>query len=348
MGENKIIQMMSTENDFELEPIESPYNFDNGYIKVGLTENQKSQISVAVQHLPEMLAANSMANAYIAKFPDGINHTLTSLKQGGVMGSWKRENGQFGGTASLYSMKGQAILLSAFSAMSIASGQYFITQVNSQLQKINQNIDKILEFLYGDKKAELLSEVSFVKYAYENFSSIMSHDAQRIATITSLQEAKKIAMKDVEFYMRDLDSIVNGKDGMEKMVTNAFQIKESLELSIQLYGLSSVLETYFSENYDAEFVKYIDREMTAYIDKCEKRMLSSFSVLKKHISDYKGRLLEKIDKAQYEKEVGDLIDSLNNGEESAMRKSLRKALRSVSKAKEYYITGDGNVYLKDA
>ena len=70
--------------------------------------------------------------------------------------------------------------------------------------------------------------------------------------------------------------------------------------------------------------------------------------MKKHISDYKGRLLEKIDKAQYEKEVGDLIDSLNNGEESAMRKSLRKALRSISKAKEYYITGDGNVYLKDA
>ena len=78
-------------------------------------------------------------------------------------------------------------------------------------------------------------------------------------------------MKDVEFYMRDLDSIVNGKDGIEKMVTNAFQIKESLELSIQLYGLSSVLETYFSENYDSEFIKYIDREMTAYIDKCEKK-----------------------------------------------------------------------------
>ena len=74
--------------------------------------------------------------------------------------------------------------------MAFASGQYFITQVNSELQKINQNIDKILEFLYGDKKAELLSEVSFVKYAYENFSSIMAHDEQRVATIASLQNAK--------------------------------------------------------------------------------------------------------------------------------------------------------------
>lgn len=66
---------------------------------------------------------------------------------------------------------------------------------------------------------------------------------------------------------------MNGKDGIEKLVGNAFQIKESLELSIQLYGMSTILETYFSQNYDTEFIKYIDREMTAYIDKCEKECL---------------------------------------------------------------------------
>ena len=91
-------------------------------------------------------------------------------------------------------------------------------------------------------------------------------------------------------------------------------------------------------NYDTEFIKYIDREMTAYIDKCEKRMLSGFSILKKHIADYKGRWLEKIDKSQYEKDVCELIDSLNNGEESAMRTSLRKTLRAVSEVKEFYIS----------
>ena len=139
---------------------------------------------------------------------------------------------------------------------------------------------------------------------------------------------------------------MNGKDGIEKLVGNAFQIKESLELSIQLYGMSSILETYFSQNYDAEFIKYIDREMTAYIDKCEKRMLSSFSILKKHIADYKGRWLEKIDKSQYEKDVCELIDSLNNGEESVMRKTLRKTLRAVSEVKEFYISQSGDVYLK--
>lgn len=342
------IQMISLQNDFQLEPIKREVNFDKGYVRVSLTNNQKKQISAALQHVPSVVASGTMTNAYIVKFPDGINHTLMTLKQGGVSSTWLDASGHFGGTASLYSINMQAVMLGAFSAMAIASSQYFIKQINSELQMINQSMDKILEFLYGDKKAELLSEVSFVKYAYENYSSIMEHDEQRVATIASLQEAKKVAMKDIEFYMCDLDSAINSKAGVDELVTNSFQIKESLELSIQLYGMASVLETYFAQNHDTEFIKYVEREVTSYIDKCEKRILSSFSALKKYINDYKGRLLEKVDKSQYEKMVGELVDSLYNGEESTIRKSLRKILQEASSVKEYYISEEGEVYLKEA
>lgn len=86
-------------------------------------------------------------------------------------------------------------------------------------------MDKILEFLYGDKKAELLSEVSFIKYAYENYSSIMGHNEQRVATIASLQDAKKVAIKDIEFYMCDLDSTINSKSSIDELVTNCISNK---------------------------------------------------------------------------------------------------------------------------
>jgi hypothetical protein len=342
------IQMMTLQNDFQLEPVKQEVNFDRGFTKISLTNNQKKQISAALQHMPTAVASSTMANAYILRFPDGIEHTLMSLKQGGVSSTWLDASGHIGGTASLYSMNIEAAMLGAFSAMAIASSQYFIKQINSELQMINQSMDKILEFLYGDKKAELLSEVSFIKYAYENYSSIMGHNEQRVATIASLQDAKKVAMKDIEFYMCDLDSTINGKSSIDELVMNAFQIKESLELSIQLYGMSSVLETYFSQNYDVEFIKYVEQEITSYIDKCEKRILSSFSALKKFLNDYKGRLLKKEDKSQYENLVGELVDSLYNGEESAIRKSLRKTLQETLSAREYYIKENGEVYLKEA
>lgn len=53
----------------------------------------------------------------------------------------KGENGRFVGSASLYSMEVQAIVLSAFNVISIVSGQYFLSQINKELIVINQNID---------------------------------------------------------------------------------------------------------------------------------------------------------------------------------------------------------------
>ena len=87
--------------------------------------------------------------------------------------------------------------------MSIASGQYFLAEINKELKTINQNIDNILKFFIWGQKAELLAEVSFAGYAYQNYSSIMEHEQQRLATLTNLQESKKVAMKDIEFlYVR--------------------------------------------------------------------------------------------------------------------------------------------------
>ena len=97
-----------------------------------------------------------------------------------------RENGKFVGTASFYSLSSQAMILGAFTAMSVASGQYFLKKINSEMRMMKMRLDEILEFLYGDKKAELISEMSFIRYAYQNYSSIMAHDLQRIATIGSL------------------------------------------------------------------------------------------------------------------------------------------------------------------
>ena len=212
---------------------------------------------------------------------------------------------------------------------------------------IRMNIDKILEFLYGDKKAELMAEVSFVKYAYENFSSIVSHEAQRVATITSLQESKKIAMKDIEFYIHDLDAAVKQKDSIDAVVNKAKQIQESLSVSMQLYGMSSILEIFYSENRDADYISYLEKEILFYIDKCEKRMLSSFSLLSQFISDFKPMPLIKVDKSAYAKDVKEIIESLNSGEESPIRKSLRAALKvSCEKDTEYYLKSDGSVYVK--
>lgn len=321
---------------------------NQGFKKLKLTETQKIQMGGLMQQLPTMLAANSLSGTYTIQFPAGISGCLVQYKAGSLGTPVQGVDGKIVGHASLESMSSQAAILGVFSIMSVVSGQYFLAQINSELKTMNQNIDKILEFLYGDKKAELISEVSFVKSAYQNYSSIMAHEAQRLATLISLQESKKVAMKDIEFYMSDLDSTVSTKSGSDMMswIERIFQIKDCLELSMQLYSMSSLLEIYYSQNYEVDYISNVEEESVIYIGKCEKRMLGSFNKLSVFIQTYKEGPLRKIDKPALEKKVNLVIDSYEKGTESEIIKSIRSVLHAPEKATEYYVTNEGNVYLK--
>ena len=351
MDDNAFDLLMQASN-FEISPCVTQYDFEDRsrFAKLNAGISHQSQINALVQQIPNMMSAHTLSTAYAVSFPAGLPHTLTQLKQGGFSTMIRGESGKFVGTASLYELGSHAALLNAFSAMSIVTGQYFLAEINDKMQMMNQKLDKILEFLYGDKKAELMAEVSFTKYAFQNFTSIMSHDHQRTATIISVQESKKVAMKDIEFYQADLESAVNEKAGsyseLDELTNRAFQIKNCLDLSMQLYVMGSLLEVYYSENYDADYLLSVENMVAMYIDKCHKRALASFSVLNRRIADYKAKPLEKFEKSINETRITAQIDQLDNGEDSELRKTLHSALYASTQKSEYYLTSNGNVYCK--
>lgn len=350
-------QMMQSAADFEVSPCTVPLDFadKSRFTQLELSPAQKMQVSALVQQIPSALAANAVAQAYTISFPKGLPHTLTTLKQGGYGSMVRGADGKFLGSASFHEMTAQGAVMGAFSAMSVVTGQYFLTQINSELKMMNLKFDKILEFLYGEKKAELMAEVSFAMYAYQNYNSIMSHEAQQSATIISLQEAKKVAMKDIEFYMGDLKSTAEDEaknfSELETLIAKAYQIRECLALSTQLYIMSSMLELYYAQNHDKPYLENLKQAASVYLTKCDKRMLSSFSVLKHRVDEYKASITEKLaklDVSAHEKKLAKLIDQLNNGEESEMHKTLRAALSAANQKAEYYLTCDGKMYTRTA
>lgn len=345
------LHMLEEQNGFAIAPCDTALDFEDRsrFAKLKMGSVQKMRISALMQQMPSVMASNALAQAYVVKFPQGLPHTLTALHQGGY-GSMILQDGRFVGSASFYAMSTQAALLNAFSALSVVSGQYFLAQINSEIKMMNLKLDQILNFLYGDKKAELMAEMSFVRYAYENYASIMLHEQQRIATLASLQESKKIAMKDIEFYISELDATVCYKiktyPELEEKIKKSFQMKESLTLSQQLYTMSGILETYFAQNQDKEYLDAVKESMTAYIKKCDSRMLVSFTTLKNNLDDYKARPMEKVDKSESEKCIEDVVNALHDGEESEMSRVIRSALHVAEDADEYYVTNRGDVYIK--
>lgn len=365
--ERRSFDMLKSNNGFDIIACDENVNLNdsNHFKKLDLSSAQKAQISALVQHMPNIMATGTMAQAYVARFPQGLPHTLTTLRQGGV-GSMIRDGGGFVGSASFYSLLPQAAVMGAFTAMSVASGQYFLTQINNELRMMKMKVDQILDFLYGDKKAELMAEMSFAKYAYQNYETIMGHEQQRIATIVSLQGARKIAMKDIEFYLEDLDKTISGstkdKDGKELLeeekVNRAFKLRESLDLSLQLYVISNVMEVHYSQNQDSEYLESLRKDMIAYIDKCDRGILSQFKTLKgqfeKNYSDMeKARIkapgaANKIQKMQsLITKIEDAMEPLCSGEESPMKRIVQSSLAD-SKNSEYYLDKTGNVYVRSS
>lgn len=338
----------------EIAPLNGNINLSDPrkFMKLEPTQGQKMQISALMNQLPALIGTEMLSNTMVLRFPEGVQGALMQLKSnGGYTTTIKSlETGKITGTAWLESASTQTVCLGAFTAMSIISGQYFLSQINSSLTQISSGLDKILEFLYGDKRAELLSEVSFIRFAYENYKSVMEHSEQRIATLISLQNAKKVAMKDIEFYLSDLSSIMADKKSgdISATVPKMVRTKDCLDLSLQLYTMSNLLEVYYSENYDPNYISFVQSEASAYISKCEKQMLNRFGQLQHLLAGTKEGLIIKVNKADYIQQVDAIVSELETSINSPLQTTLQSALAETGEEKQYCLDKDGTIYLKIA
>lgn len=344
---------------FDIAPCENALNLadTNRFTKLSLSPAQKIRMSALTQHIPAVVGSGVMAQAYIVKFPRGLPHTLMTLQRGGYATPIVGANKGIVGTAALYGMTSQAVALGAFTAMSVASGQYFLSQINNKLKMMTMGLDQILSFLHGDKKAELMSEMRFVQYAYENYESMMDHDQQRIATIAGLQAAKKTAIKDIEFYISELEKSVSERyenfDKLKSEVETAKKTEETLNLSQQLFTMSTIMEVYFSQNYDPKYLEAVETDITQYNTTCNDRLRETFSGLKTAINQFKpsGKMNPKKsvtsnDINSLKGELGNKIDFLRQHSESTTQRTIHFLLSASTAESKYYLTDSGDVYIE--
>lgn len=353
--ERTVLDTLKLNGEIDIRPIDEAVDLEDTrhFKKMELTSGQKIQISALSQQLPSAAMAGALANTnlYVMKFPKGVPHTLMHLNKGGVSNIVVGDKGRIVAHASLYEIASPAVLIGAITAMSAVSGQYFLSKINNELKLVNQSLNAILDFLYGEKKAELIAEISFIKYVNQNYNSIIGNEQQATATIISLQEAKKVAMKDVQFYQNDLHNTIRSdyKDSsIDEVVEKAIQINKCLELSMQLYLMSTVLEVYYAQNYDPEYISYIENDICTYIKSCNKDIFGDFNHLQAKLPKAKVKLIgKKVNIEKLESDINDAIEHSRNIDESEIFESLHSVLKAPSEEKEYYIKDD-IIYLKRA
>lgn len=303
-----------------------------------------NQVASAIPNL-EILKEGQL---YRLSMPNGVAGSLMEYKNGDL-GTPILNNGKITGHAGIAPVN--AMVLNVFSILSITTGQFFLTQINSNLSSINQKMDDIIEFLYSDKRAELLSELNFIKKVYHNYSIIMNNDVQRTAVLGNILESNKTAIKNIEFFTEDLKTICtkpyNNASQLNKAVDKIVKrVYKNIELAAQLYIMSIALEVYYSQNFDEKYLEWNKNSLLELNTKCNNDVILGLSSLNQQIINYKNTPINSIDKTKLQSQLQPLLEVNHNNQTLLKQNKAIELFDNIASPCEITINKDNIIYYK--
>lgn len=322
-------------------PLNENYSDTSKYIK--LDDQAAQQISSVLEYLRSGALGEALSGAYRVEFPEGLSGVLIPHGDGFLAMLRDPETKKFLAQGTLYSLDSLGLMYNTFSALSMATGQYFMRQINSNLRDIQTKLNEVLDFLYTDKSCEIYAEAKMVFSIYRNAVSIMKHPEQRTAALQTIQSAKILSERSIQFYYRDMKKLAakhGSLDALENDLNNYTQ-------AVSLYGVCSVLEIVLSENYDENFMKYIEKELKRHVEKHHEevgQLKGMLAVAPKPVAP-----APFFAPAKPDPKVPELINLIEKllGNDSPVKgyTEIISEMRSEFTSKsEYRVTSDGSVY----
>ena len=265
-----------------------------------INHSHLGQIGMLFQQLPGLAThAVSYQGTYRVYFDKSLG-VLQQAKQGD---GFLRANVVQAGTNN--KITGQALLKAAsagplvanavFSALSMVTGQYFLSEINGKLSQIEKKIDSIQKFLENEKRSELLANYFFLQQVLQTFEYIQANDLQKQATIQQLQRIRIDSYANLNFYntafSQKKTELTNLKSNTKKnikkipgVINEIGDIVLLYKFALYIYSLAYYLEIMLSGIMDSSyigivkkdiksktsdyktFVKYFSDEMVAFFD----------------------------------------------------------------------------------
>ncbi len=323
-------------------PTNENYSDSNKYTK--LDSGSASDISSLLHFLNSQAIGNTLSGAYRVEFPKGFTGVLTPHGDGYLAMLRDPETKSFLAHGTLYSLDDLGLMYNAFSVLSLATGQYFMSQINDNLRGIQTKLDDVLNFLYTDKSCEIYAETKMINSIYINAVSIMHCSEQRIAALQTIQRAKTLAERNIQFYYRDMKKLATKHDALDSLQNDLNNYTQA----VSLYGVCAVMEIVLSENFDEDFMKYIESDLKRHVEKHHEE-----------VGQLKGMLInmpkatgpapffqpQKVD-TRKQQELLKLIDELlgTNSPVKGYTEVISQMRAEYNNKSEFRITSDGSVY----
>lgn len=220
-------------------------------------------LNTLLQGVPD-LVLNSQSDIYKVIYDKGKGVLQRTADKKGFRGNVVKADGDNNGILDQVILqnadKAPRIVSGVFTVMSVATGQYFLSEINNNMESIEVSVNNIQQFLENDKKSQLVARDTFLKQTQVSIEIIQQNEYQKQAQITNIQSIRIDTMGDFEFYRSQLFDIIEDlkKDlKHEEIIKRINQAGEYLPLlwySLYLYGFSYFMEIVLSGITDENFI----------------------------------------------------------------------------------------------
>lgn len=298
----------------------------------------------------DMIASNELAElsskAYVIKYPKGISGVPVYSDEGMLLTLRNPETGRFTGTGALQPLEKVAAMAQVFSVLAIATNQYYLNSINTELVSIKSGISDIMSFLTHEKAAELYGEAKSVFSIYENYASIIKNKELSTASLATIQRVRAFAESNIQFYFMEMKSLFDKANNAEKLNSRFHEQKNCYEQAINLFGLCTILEIIVSRNYDEQYLTYYSNELKSHVED-HLKLLSQFKgVIDAHLNRELGAKLKNKNKIETYQTIKEELNSMveNTSSIKQFEISLEKLIDEYTNPMEYTVLPNGEIY----
>lgn len=237
-----------------------------------------SRVNAIFQALPmgQIVYQDKMLDgAFKVVMPKGVGGKLMQYKNGlfgtPVVGANNRIQGH-AGLQKISSLSINPALI--FTTMSFFTGQYFMSQINTSLQNISQDVKQIIKILLDDKKSRNYAIYEFYLEIISNMDIILDNSDIRISYLTNIQSTLIDLRQNIKFYEKNINDIIDRENGtlyyvIDEKNTNdrIYKAKKKFKelndflvqrcFCLQLFIMGKVLETQLAQIYDDRYIEKI-------------------------------------------------------------------------------------------
>lgn len=242
--------------------------------------NGMSRVNMLLQQLPLSTAIsrnNTLNGAFKVIVPEGATGTLMKYKNGLLGTPIIGENKKIVAHAGLEEIKSISLTpVMLFSAMSVITGQYFMSRIDESLSKIEKNVSEIIELIYDEKESDNLAIYNFFKYVNINLQTLIDNREMKVATLTNIQNYNNKLYSNILFYSKSIKRLIkdlklvielnllNGKklERVEEIDNRMEEIVKQQHLCYQLLCIGKVCEIQIAQCYDKEYYSNLIKDLT--------------------------------------------------------------------------------------